>query len=61
MSWRQTAHYYHEVLRRLPPQAEPAFADPAMPARVWGQCWGVANDVGQLRLVLLHRPGDRDY
>jgi N-dimethylarginine dimethylaminohydrolase len=58
MSLRHTAHYYHEVLKRLPPQAEPAFEDPAMQERVWGQCWGVANDVGQLRLVLLHRPGE---
>jgi hypothetical protein len=38
ISLRHTAHYYHEVLKRRPPQTEPAFEDPAMQARVWGQC-----------------------
>lgn len=27
-------------------------------ALVWGRRWGCRNDVGRLRLVLMHRPGD---
>lgn len=29
-----------------------------MQERVWGRRWGVENDVGRLRLCVLHRPGD---
>jgi N-dimethylarginine dimethylaminohydrolase len=50
--------YYHVVLERMPPRAEPAFEDPEMQTRVWGQRWGVHNDVGRLRMVAVHRPGD---
>jgi N-dimethylarginine dimethylaminohydrolase len=58
MSLRDSPEYYHEVLKRIPPRAEPAFEDEAMQARVWGRRWGVPNDVGPLRMVLVHRPGD---
>ena len=56
-SIRATDAYYHVVLERIPPRAEPAFHDPAMQARVWGRAWGVPNDVDPLQLVALHRPG----
>eukprot|EP01037_Dinobryon_pediforme_P043956 gene43956-55384_t len=36
----------------------PGFADPAEQTRVWGRPWGCSNDVGKLRAVLMHRPGD---
>jgi len=49
---------YHSVLERIPPRAEPAFEEPGMLERVWGRRWGVRNDVGRLRFVLMHRPGD---
>ena len=29
-----------------------------MQERVWGRRWGVYNDVGPIRTVLVHRPGD---
>ena len=29
-----------------------------MQKRVWGRRWGDRNDVGTLKMVLLHRPGD---
>jgi N-dimethylarginine dimethylaminohydrolase len=58
MSLKDSGQYYHEVLKRIPPRALPAFEDPAMQARVWGRRWGVYNDVGTLRVVLVHRPGD---
>jgi len=58
MSLQDTAQYYHEVLKAFPPKAVPPFEDPEMQQRVWGRRWGVFNDVGPLRMVLVHRPGD---
>ena len=58
MSLKDSPEYYHEVLKRIPPRAVPAFEDEAMQARVWGRRWGVYNDVGPLKMVLVHRPGD---
>jgi len=58
MSLKDSPEYYHEVLKRIPPRAVPAFEDEAMQARVWGRRWGVYNDVGLLKVVLVHRPGD---
>ncbi len=55
---RNTEAYYHVVLERIPPRAEPAFEDAAMQERVWGRQWGVSDDVGTLRLCAVHRPGD---
>jgi N-dimethylarginine dimethylaminohydrolase len=57
-SLKDTGQYYHEVLKRIPPRALPAFEDEAMQERVWGRRWGVVNDVGTLRMVAVHRPGD---
>jgi arginine deiminase len=58
MSLQVSGQYYHEVLKRIPPRDLPAFEDEAMQERVWGRRWGVYNDVGPLRTVLVHRPGD---
>jgi len=58
MSLKDSPEYYHEVLKRIPPRAVPAFEDEAMQVRVWGRRWGVYNDVGLLKVVLVHRPGD---
>jgi N-dimethylarginine dimethylaminohydrolase len=55
---RNSDAYYHIVLERMPPRAEPAFEDAEMQERVWGRQWGVHNDVGTLRTVAVHRPGD---
>ncbi|MFO8059917.1 MAG: arginine deiminase family protein [Bacillota bacterium] len=57
MSMKDTPLYYHAVLERIPPRSTPAFEDEGMQERVWGRRWGVYNDVGRLRVVLLHRPG----
>lgn len=57
MSLKDSGQYYHEVLKRIPPRALPAFESPEMQERVWGRRWGVYNDVGTLRTVLVHRPG----
>jgi N-dimethylarginine dimethylaminohydrolase len=55
---RDSSMYYHVVLERIKPQASPAFEDCDMQERVWGRRWGVYNDVGTVRVVLMHRPGD---
>lgn len=56
--FRNSEAYYHLILERVPPRAEPAFDSPEMQERVWGRSWGVHNDVGRLRLCAVHRPGD---
>ena len=55
---RNTEAYYHVVLERIPPQAEPAFESDSMQRRVWGREWGVHDDIGLLRLCVVHRPGN---
>jgi N-dimethylarginine dimethylaminohydrolase len=58
MTLKDTPHYYHEVLKAFPPQAEPPFEAEAMQVRVWGRPWGVFDDVGPLKMVLVHRPDE---
>ncbi len=58
MSLKNSPQYYHEVLKRIPPQAFPEFEDSEMQTRVWGRRWGVHDDVGPMKMVLVHRPGD---
>jgi N-dimethylarginine dimethylaminohydrolase len=55
---RDTAEYYHVVLERIPPRSTPVFEDEEEQKRVWGRRFGVYNDVGTLKMVMLHRPGD---
>lgn len=54
---QDSPHYDHEVLKRLPPRSTPPFEAPDMQERVWGRRWGVYNDIGPLKMVLMHRPG----
>jgi N-dimethylarginine dimethylaminohydrolase len=49
---------YNMLIKRFPSAPEPAFESAAQQESVWGRRWGCRNDVGQLRLVLMHRPGD---
>lgn len=55
---KDSSMYYHIVLERIPPKASPAFEDEEMQKRVWGRRWGVYNDVGTIKTILMHRPGD---
>jgi len=48
---------YMNLHRRILGQGEPAFEDPVMQERIWGNNWGANNDVGRLSKVLVHRPG----
>lgn len=48
---------YHSVLKFFPPIANPPHEDPACLEKYWGRKWGLNNEVGTLRAVLVHRPG----
>lgn len=49
---------YNMLIKAFPSRPEPPFESPGEQAEVWGRHWGCSNDVGRLRLVLVHRPGD---
>jgi N-dimethylarginine dimethylaminohydrolase len=36
---------------------DPPFEDPEELVRHWGRAWGLDNDVGRIRSILMHRPG----
>ncbi len=48
---------YNQLMKAFPSIAEPAFEAPEIQELVWGARWGCTNDVGKLRVVLMHRPG----
>lgn len=48
---------YNQLMKTFVSIPEPAFESDEMQELVWGRQWGCSNDVGQLRLVLVHRPG----
>ncbi len=48
---------YNQLIKIFPSEAEPAFEDADLLKRWWGRSWGCTNDVGRLRVVLMHRPG----
>lgn len=48
---------YNQLIKIFPSEAEPPFEDEDLLTRWWGRPWGCRNDVGKLRLVLMHRPG----
>ncbi len=52
------AHWvYTQTVKTFAAGAEPPFEDPGELAAHWGRVWGIDNDVGRIRSVLLHRPG----
>lgn len=48
---------YMSMHREMRGEPEPVLEDADMLERVWGRRWGVDNDVGELRAVLVSRPG----
>lgn len=52
------AVHWSYYLSFTPSVPEPGFTDPNEMVRVWGRNWGADSDVGQLRMVLMRRPGD---
>lgn len=51
-------HIYHQTMKLFGVVPEPAFETKEELERGWGRAWGCDNDVGQLRVVLMHRPGE---
>lgn len=49
---------YNQTIKLFGSQPEPGFEDASQQNAVWGREWGCDNDVGQIRLCLMHRPGD---
>ena len=49
---------YNQTIKLFGSQPEPAFESSEQQTTVWGRQWGCDNDVGQIRLCLMHRPGD---
>jgi N-dimethylarginine dimethylaminohydrolase len=53
-----SAHWvYNQTIKTFAAGAEPAFEDAGELERSWGRVWGVDNDVGRIRDILMHRPG----
>ncbi len=50
-------HLYQETIKLFGSHPEPAFESTARQEAIWGRVWGCDNDVGQIRVVLVHRPG----
>jgi len=49
---------YSATIKMFGSQPEPSFETAERQIEVWGREWGCDNDVGQIRAVLMHRPGD---
>ncbi len=58
MSVSEFEYRYNMTIKTFPSHAEPAFETSEQQDVVWGNRWGCDNDVGRLRKVLMHRPGD---
>ena len=48
---------YNETVRMFALPGDPPFEDTHELERHWGRAWGVNNDVGRIRSILMHRPG----
>ena len=48
---------YNQTVKMFAAGASPAFEDTGELEAHWGRAWGVDNDVGRMRAVLVHRPG----
>ncbi len=57
MSGGLAEHVYQKTIQMFGSSPEPAFEDPSRLTKDWGRAWGVDNDVGRIRSILVHRPG----
>lgn len=48
---------YNETVRMFATPGDPPFEDHDELLRLWGRAWGVNNDIGTIRSILMHRPG----
>ena len=49
---------YNMLIKTFASRPEPPFEAESEQTEVWGRHWGCNSDVGNLRKVLMHRPGD---
>jgi len=49
---------YNQTIKLFGSHPEPGFESEEQQTAVWGRQWGCDNDVGRIRLCLMHRPGD---
>lgn len=49
---------YNETVKMFATPGSPPVEDPGELEAYWGRAWGVSNDVGRIRAILMHRPGD---
>ncbi|MFM7694284.1 MAG: amidinotransferase, partial [Actinomycetota bacterium] len=54
---RDPAWVYNETVRMFAIGGDPPHEDPAELEASWGCAWGLSNDVGRIRSILMHRPG----
>jgi N-dimethylarginine dimethylaminohydrolase len=48
---------YNQTVKMFATPGDPPFEDAGELVAHWGRAWGVNNDVGRIRSVLVHRPG----
>lgn len=48
---------YNETVRMFATPGDPPFEHQSELLAHWGRAWGIDNDVGRIRSVLMHRPG----
>jgi len=51
-------HRYNMLIERFASEPEPPFHAESEQVAGWGRRWGCNSDVGRLRMVLMHRPGE---
>jgi N-dimethylarginine dimethylaminohydrolase len=51
-------HRYNMLIERFASEPEPGFESAEEQRFVWGREWGCNSDIGRLRVVLMHRPGE---
>jgi N-dimethylarginine dimethylaminohydrolase len=51
------AWIYNQTIKMFAAPAAPPFEDKAELETHWGRAWGIDNDVGRIRAVLVYRPG----
>ena len=49
---------YNQTIKMFAAGASPPFEDKGELEAHWGRAWGIDNDVGRMRAVLVHRPGE---
>jgi len=56
---QSSAHWiYNQTVKMFAAGATPEFEEADELEKYWGRAWGIDNDVGRMRAVLVHRPGD---